>query len=113
MSVSITLDNVINHPRILMVMEDATQALKHAQEYCDLYGYQLDRRKMKVMIEGEDSSLRVRWTWPENLGDHYSTSVNKWVHRFAGIELTQIVLHTCIPPQDLCYLFGRLRSAKG
>ncbi|MNE48537.1 hypothetical protein D3C80_1430060 [compost metagenome] len=113
MSLSITLDDVVNHPRILMVMEDATQALEHAQNYCDLYGYQLDRRKMKIKIDGEDSSLIVRWTWPDEEMELYTDKTNKWVCKFGGIELTQIVLHTCIPPRDMCYLISRLRSAKG
>lgn len=113
MSLSITLDNVVNHPRILMVMENATQAFEHAQEYCDLHGYKLDRRKMKVRIDGEDSSLCIRWTWPDEGMELYTDKTNKWVCKFGGIELTQIVLHTCIPPRDMCYLISRLRSSKG
>lgn len=113
MSLSITLDNVVNHPRILMVMEDAAQASKHSQDYCDLHGYELDKSKMRVKVDGEYSSIVVQWTWPDEDIDRFTDKVNKWVYRFAGIELTQIVLHTCIPPRDMCYLISRLRSSKG
>lgn len=110
MAIVITLDYEAQNPRTLFVMDDEAAAIAHAEQYCSLAGLEFDPTKLRIRNQSNGRTFVVQWTWPRAIKNIWKGD-GRWVWLHAGVELTRIELHTCVPADDLQYLIGRVRGA--
>lgn len=111
MALVISFDEEMQHPRTLFVMESPEDIAVHAEMFCSTRGLEYNPKSMQAAREAEGRTYRWIWTWPREI---YSTmrgaGPHRWVWQHSGRQFSHIELHTCIPPEDLNYLIGRMRG---
>lgn len=99
----VTLDREVEHPRTVFVLEDHDTAVQHAREFCKRAGLNLVTCRMQAEQEVNGRTFIWMWDWPR-------TSVHRWPYRYAGMQLSTLVLLTHVEREDRDYLFSRLRG---
>lgn len=103
MGINISLDYEVQHPKTLVVFEEREEALEYLQKLALESRLIVKQRFMvaKVSINGRRFRVRV---------DYKREGTRRWVHQYAGLELSRIELRTWLYPEDLHYLMTRLRG---
>lgn len=99
----VTLDREVEHPRTLFVLEDQDTAMQHAREFCNRAGLNLVTCRIQAEQEVNGRTFIWMWDWPR-------ASVHRWCYRYAGIELSTLVLLTHLERYDRDYLLMRMRG---
>lgn len=103
MGLVVSLDWEVEDPRTLFVFEDFEVAESHAKVFCKRAGLEFNRARMDARAEVNGRTFRWMWDWPRE-------TASRWVHRYAGLELSTVAFHTHLEREDRDYLLMRMRG---